>query len=85
PLLRLSRGEKRGTPRARAQILANTYEAVIGAIYLDQGYEAARQFIADSLLGTFDDILATGSWQDPKSQLQEMAQSKDGHTPIYKV
>lgn len=85
PLLRLSRGEKRGTSRARAQILANTYEAVIGAIYLDQGYEAARQFIADSLLGTFDDILATGSWQDPKSQLQEMAQSKDGHTPIYKV
>jgi ribonuclease-3 len=54
PLLRLSRGEKRGTPRARAQILANSYEAVIGAIYLDQGYDEAKKFISDSLLITFD-------------------------------
>src|SRR5690349_13849926 len=45
PLLRLSRGEKRGTDRARAQILANSYEAVVGALYLDQGYDAAKQFI----------------------------------------
>src|SRR3954470_9891008 len=45
PLLRLSRGEKRGSERAREQILANTYEAVIGALYLDQGYEAAKRFI----------------------------------------
>jgi ribonuclease-3 len=85
PLLRLSRGEKRGTARARAQILANAFEAVIGAIYLDQGYDAAKQFISDSLLVTFDDILASGSWQDPKSHLQEVVQSKDGHTPQYKV
>lgn len=85
PLLRLSRGEKRGTPRARAQILANAFEAVIGAIYLDQGYEAARKFIADSLLVTFEEILKTGSWMDPKSNLQELAQSKDGFTPQYKV
>lgn len=84
-LLRLSRGEKRGTERARAQILANTYEAVIGALYLDQGYEAAQQFIADSLLTTFDDILKSGSWIDAKSQLQEVAQSQDGATPAYKV
>src|SRR5690606_38837818 len=53
-LLRLSRGEKRGTERARAQILANTFEAVTGAIYLDQGYEAARQFIEDNILNTFE-------------------------------
>ena len=45
PLLRLSRGEKRGTDRARAQILANSFEAVVGALYLDQGYEAAKAFI----------------------------------------
>src|ERR1700712_2998629 len=45
PMLRLSRGEKRGTDRARAQILANCFEAVIGAIYLDQGYEAAKGMI----------------------------------------
>lgn len=85
PLLRLSRGEKRGTERARAQILANCYEAVVGALYLDQGYDAAKDFITKSLLVTFDEILKTGSWMDPKSNLQEIVQSKDGHTPIYKV
>lgn len=85
PLLRLSRGEKRGTDRARAQILANAYEAVIGALYLDQGYEAAKQFITDSLLSTFDEILQSGSWQDAKSTLQEQAQSRESATPVYKV
>ncbi len=85
PLLRLSRGEKRGTDRARAQILANTYEAVVGAIYLDKGYETSKKFITESILSTFEQILATGSWMDPKSHLQEVAQSRDGHTPVYKV
>jgi ribonuclease III len=85
PLLRLSRGEKRGTERARAQILANAYEAVIGALYLDQGYEASKIFIEKTLITTFEEILKTGSWMDPKSNLQELAQSKEGHTPIYKV
>lgn len=85
PFLRLSRGEKRGTERARAQILANSFEAVIGAIYLDQGYEAAKNFISTNLLVTFEDILETGSWQDPKSSLQEVVQSKAGFTPQYKV
>jgi ribonuclease III len=85
PLLRLSRGEKRGTERARAQILANAFEAVIGALYLDQGYEAAKNFITESILSTFEEILETGSWMDPKSHLQELAQSKETSTPIYKV
>lgn len=85
PLLRLSRGEKHGTARARAQILANSYEAVVGALYLDQGYEAAKNFITTSVLATFEEILATGSWMDPKSHLQELAQSKEGHTPVYRV
>lgn len=85
PLLRLSRGEKRGTPRARAQILANCYEAVIGALYLDQGYTAAKDFIHKSLLVTFSEILQSGSWMDPKSHLQELVQSKEGFTPVYKV
>ncbi len=85
PLLRLSRGEKRGTPRARAQILANCYEAVIGALYIDQGYDAAKTFIENSLLTTFDQILSSGSWMDPKSHLQELAQSHDGFTPVYRV
>lgn len=85
PLLRLSRGERRGTDRARAQILANSYEAVVGALYLDKGYEAAKNFITKTILSTFKEILATGSWMDPKSHLQEMVQSQEGHTPQYKV
>lgn len=85
PLLRLSRGEKRGTERARAQILANTFEAVIGAVYLDQGYKAAKEIIEKQILTTFEEILASGSWLDPKSRLQEMSQSSVGFTPIYKV
>lgn len=85
PLLRLSRGEKHGTERARAQILANSYEAVVGALYIDKGYGAAKSFITKSILVTFKEILKTGSWMDPKSHLQEVAQSKDGATPVYKV
>jgi ribonuclease-3 len=85
PLLRLSRGEKRGTERARAQILANSYEAVVGAIYLDQGYDEAERFITESLLTTFDEILKTGSWMDPKSHLQELVQSQDNQTPSYRI
>lgn len=85
PLLRLSRGEKRGTDRARAQILANSYEAVVGSLYLDQGYDAAAKFIHDSLITTFQDILDSGSWMDPKSHFQEAAQSREGSTPVYKV
>lgn len=85
PLLRLSRGEKRGSERARQQILANCYEAVIGALYLEKGFEAAKQFIQTSLLSTFQNILSDGSWLDPKSRLQEVVQNKEGFTPIYKV
>jgi ribonuclease-3 len=84
-MLRLSRGEKQGSERARQQILANTFEAVIGAVYLDQGYEASKKIIMDHILSTFEEILETGSWRDPKSRLQEVAQSIDGMTPVYKV
>ena len=83
--LRLSRGEKRGSERARQQILANCFEAIIGAIYLDQGYDAAAVFITKNILSTLDGILETGSWMDGKSRLQEIAQSVDGATPHYKV
>lgn len=85
PLLRLSRGEKHGTERARQQILANSFEAVIGAIYLDRGYDVASEFIHTNLLVTFQEILETGSWMDPKSHLQEVVQSREGHTPQYQV
>jgi ribonuclease-3 len=85
PLLRLSKGETRGSSRARRQILANCYEAVVGAIYLDQGYDKAKDFITASVIATFDNILATGSWMDPKSHLQELAQSEEVATPVYRV
>jgi ribonuclease-3 len=85
PLLRLSKGEKHGTERARAQILANSFEAVTGAIYLDQGYDVAEAFIAETIISTFDEILKTGSWMDAKSYLQELAQSQESLTPVYKV
>lgn len=84
-LLRLSRGEKRGSERARQQILANCYEAVIGALYLEKGYSAAKAFIESSLLATLDDILHSGTWLDPKSRLQELVQNSEGFTPVYRV
>jgi ribonuclease III len=84
-LLRLSRGEKRGSERARQQILANAFEALTGAIYLDKGYEAAEKFIQKNILSTLGDILKSGSWRDPKSHLQEVSQSVDNQTPQYRV
>lgn len=84
-MLRLSRGEKRGSERARQQILANSFEAVTGAIYLDQGYEVAKNFLLENIISTLPQILETGSWRDPKSYLQEVAQEKESHTPVYKV
>lgn len=85
PYLRLSRGEKNGSQRARDQILANAMEAVIGAIYLDQGYEAANAFIKTNILSKLDGILEDNAWRDAKSLLQERAQSRDSLTPNYKV
>lgn len=85
PLLRLSKGEKQGSDRARKQIMANAFEAVIGAIYLDQGYESARVFIEKNILSKLEGILEAGTWRDAKSRLQEVAQRIDGHTPVYKV
>lgn len=85
PLLRLSRGEKHGTDRARMQILANAFEAVTGALYLERGYDAAKVFITENILSTLDQILETGSWMDPKSRLQEVVQGQGGSTPNYRV
>ncbi len=83
--LRLSRGEKQGSERAREQILANTFEAVVGAIYLDRGYDEAKTFITEHILATLKGILDSGSWMDPKSRLQELVQSQEGVTPVYRV
>ncbi len=85
PLVRMSRGEKQGSERARQQILANAFEAVIGAIYLEKGYEEAEKFIGTHILSKLDDILQKGTWRDPKSHLQEVSQRIDGFTPQYRV
>ena len=84
-LIRMSRGEKQGSARARQQILANAFEATTGAIYLDKGYEAAKKYITDNILSTLPQILEEESWRDPKSYLQEISQARDSFTPIYKV
>lgn len=85
PLLRMSRGEKKGSDRARQQILANAFEAVIGSIYLEKGYEAAELFITQHITSKLESILSEGSWRDPKSHLQEVSQRIDGATPVYRV
>ena len=85
PLVRLSKGEKHGSERAHDVILADCFEAVIGAIYLDQGYEKAKEFISKHMLVKIDAILEEGSWRDPKSYVQELAQKIDGMTPVYRT
>ncbi|TSC67690.1 MAG: putative ribonuclease III [Parcubacteria group bacterium Gr01-1014_72] len=83
--LLLSRGEAKDTGRARQYILANTIEAFIGALYLDQGYDAAKRFIAAHIFHLIDDIIAKSAWIDSKSHFQEQAQEIAGITPSYKV
>jgi len=83
--LLLSRGENKDTGKARQYILANSVEAVIGAIYLDQGYEAASQFIAQNIITKLDDVIKQGLHIDNKSRFQELAQEKYHLTPAYRV
>ncbi len=85
PLVRMSRGEKQGSERARLQILANAFEALIGAIYLERGYDDAAAFISKHISSKLDAIIKEGSWRDPKSHLQEVMQRIDGVTPRYVV
>lgn len=85
PLVRMSRGEKQGSDRARQQILANAFEALIGAIYLERGYDDAATFIHKYIISKLDDILEFGSWRDAKSHLQEVSQRMDNQTPQYRV
>lgn len=82
----LSRGEaKDATTKARRYILANAFEAVVGAIYLDQGLTGARKFINRVVISQLPNILKTGKDKDPKSTFQEKAQEKFGITPRYEV
>lgn len=83
--LYLSRGEAKGNGRARQLILANTFEAVIGAIYLDQRLDRTKSFIEHQILVRLPDIFKKELHIDPKSKFQEIAQEKLGVTPVYKV
>ena len=83
--LLLSRGEARDMGRARQIILANAFEALIGAIYIDSGYAAAQKFIETQLFHKTDEVVEKRLWQDAKSRLQEVAQGLLGVTPTYEV
>src|SRR3989344_3449413 len=83
--LLLSKGETKDAGKARQYILANTFEAFIGAVYLDQGYQPAQKFIKFNLLGRTNEIVSKGLWRDAKSLIQEKAQEYIGITHFYQV
>ncbi len=83
--LLMSRGEAKDTGRARAFLIANVVEAVIGALYLDQGYGAAKAFIEARVLTRIQEVLDAKLYTDPKSRFQELSQEKLGVTPQYRV
>ena len=83
--LLLSKGESKDTGKARQDILANTFESFLGALYLDQGYEKSNDFVEEFLFPEMKEILEKGSWRDAKSVFQEKAQEHFGITPVYKV
>lgn len=83
--LLLSKGESKDHGKARQYILANTYEAYIGALYLDQGYEVVNEFLKENLLPKTDEIVKKKLWRDSKSLVQEKAQEFVSVTPQYKV
>lgn len=83
--LKLSKGEQSSTGKARHLILANSFEALIGAIYLDQGYETTKKFLKKNLIFKLSAILKKESYIDSKSKFQELAQEKYSITPSYKV
>ncbi|MBI2590132.1 ribonuclease III [Candidatus Berkelbacteria bacterium] len=85
PHLLLSRGEQKSTGKARKLILANAFEALIGALYLDQDFTACREFITKHLISKLDDVLTRKIYIDAKSSLQEQTQERLNLTPTYQV
>lgn len=83
--LLLSKGEAKDIGKARTYILANTYEAYLGAVYLDQGYEVAKKFVVNTLIPRLPEIVEKKLWRDAKSYVQEKAQEEFAVTPVYKV
>ncbi|MEZ4195180.1 MAG: ribonuclease III [Candidatus Paceibacterota bacterium] len=83
--LLMSKGESKDEGRARQYILANVFEACVGAMYLDQGYDVARDFIASQLFANTEEIISKKLWQDAKSRFQELAQEHASVTPTYET
>jgi len=81
----LSKGEEKENGRNRQSVLANTFEAFIGACYLDSGYDKCYNFVKDNLIKKLPQIIKEKLYQDPKSLFQEEAQSRESLTPNYKV
>ncbi len=81
--LLMSKGEAKDVGRARQYILANAFEAFIGALYVDQGYGVAQKFVAEQLFPKTEEIVEKRLWQDPKSRFQELAQEHSNLTPTY--
>lgn len=83
--LLLSRGEQKGSEKARQYILANAFEALIGALYLDQGYGAAQRFVRQYIVARLPEVVKQGLYVDAKSKFQEVAQERYRVTPVYRV
>ncbi len=85
PFLMMSRGESKDTGRSRQYLVANAMEAIIGALYLDQGYDASKDFILRVIVSHLPEVFEQKLYADPKSEFQEQAQTRLGMTPSYRV
>ncbi len=83
--LSLSKGEEMSGGRENPQLLANTYEAFLGALFLDQGIEKAQQFVKETLIILFDHEIKNGPPKDAKSELQELLQERYKRSPLYRI
>lgn len=83
--LLMSRGEAKDTGRARGYLVANAMEAIIGALYLDQGYDAAKNFILEQVMSHLPEVFEQNLHTDAKSHFQELSQEKMSLTPSYRV
>ncbi|MBI2011541.1 ribonuclease III [Candidatus Daviesbacteria bacterium] len=83
--LRMSKGEEMTGGRENTQLLANTYEALLGAVYVDQGLEEAKKFVKKTLIPLFESELRSGPPKDAKSRLQELSQTLTKQSPKYKI
>jgi ribonuclease-3 len=83
--LKLSRGEEESKGRENESLLANSFEAFLGALYMDQGIDAAKEFVHDTIVPKIDGYVQNKAFKDPKSMLQEYVQAQKNNSPVYKV